>query len=495
MRENYLWGGIGILSLLLSFPPLRFWPLAFLFPFALLKTLEQASGKRAFLFGFIVGSIFFAVHVHWILFLEVPSEIKRLLYLGFVLLFSYEAVYFALFCYFASRIKRFRLLSFPSLWIILEFLRGYGTLGFPWVPLWYSQIRNTPFIQWASVFGPYGISFVIFLVGTALYLGVFGKFSKTKGGLYIVGGVFIFIIFEFSSQFLPQFKPVGHIKVALFQPNVLPEYIGEDEWDRLKERYLELSDSLREDVDLIILSESSIPGYYRSSIRAKELFREIAREHRAPILLGSADYTRTDTGYIYYNSALLIDTLGEILESYRKAHLVPFGEWLPFEDKIKFLQRVELGQGNYTPGKEHKPIYLRNTPLGILICFESIFPEISREEIKRGAKVLVNITSDGWYGRSLGPVEHFELARFRAIETRRFLLRCARTGISAIIDSKGNVIDSLGLFKEGIVTYEAPLFSGVTPYVKFGDVILFLAVLNLLGIGVYNRWRKGQGER
>ena len=159
------------------------------------------------------------------------------------------------------------------------------------------------------------------------------------------------------------------------------------------------------------------------------------------------------------------------------------------------MQKVELGQGNYTPGKFHTLLKIKDVPMGILICFESIFPSISREEVKNGARVLVNITSDGWYGRSLGPIEHFELARFRAIETNRYLVRCARTGISAIVTPEGEIVKSIGLFKDGILSYDVPLYKTKTPYVKYGDWMVLVAILNLFGIGVYNALRKKTKER
>lgn len=489
MKSKVFWGILSTILLILAFPPIRWWPLAFFFPMAFLMTIHGTTPKWSFLLPFFIGSVFFGVHLFWILFLEVPHQIKMLLILGFFLLVLYEALYFAVFGFFSSILSKKSVLSIPSLWVIIEYIRGYGTLGFPWVPLWYSQIKNLSFARWASVVGPYGLSFLIFFTGTLLFL-FFEAFKKKRRFIYLFSALAFFLIFELTGNVLPLLKPVGALKVAIFQPNVVPEYIGEDEWPRLSLKYKELSSELKDDVDLMIFPESSIPGFYRISKRAQKLFTEIAKKHAAPTLIGSADFEPKDTGYLYFNGALLIDTAGVIIDSYRKTHLVPFGEWLPFEDRIKFLQRIELGQGNYTPGKSYSPIFLKGKLMGILICFESIFPEISREEVKKGAQVLINMTSDGWFGRSLGPVEHFELARFRAIETNRELVRCARTGISAIINPKGEVVKSIGLFKDGLLTHKVLLYKDKTPYVKYGDWVLLIAILNLLGIGVYNALRK-----
>lgn len=164
---------------------------------------------------------------------------------------------------------------------------------------------------------------------------------------------------------------------------------------------------------------------------------------------------------------------------------------LPFEDKFSFLQKLEFGQGDYRPGKSLTPLEVNGKSFGILICFESLFPEITKSFVLNGAQFLVNITNDGWYGKSLGPVEHFELLRYRAIESERFVIRSAKTGISAIIDSKGRVLKRIGLFKRGYFIYEVPLKNNFTPYTRYGDIIVYLAFLIVLSILVYNKLGSG----
>jgi apolipoprotein N-acyltransferase len=410
-----------------------------------------------------------------------------------LLLIIYKTLYLIAFVFGARYIMTrskgiFMAFLLPSFWVILEYIRGTGNLGFPWVPLWYSQIKNLLITKWISVFGPYGLSFIIFATGSLIYLSLKGKKQ------YLIAALLIPTILIVSSSLLPGVKRKGSIRVAIFQPNVLPRYIGEDDWEPLKKKYLEFSAKLKKKVDLIVLPESSLPGFYMASQRMRNLIKTITTENSSSLLLGSSDYEREGEGFKYFNTAFLIDSMGNIMGRYRKVHLVPFGEWLPYEDKIPFLRNIELGQGNYTPGKDLTPLPLDDIRLGMLICFESIFPSIAREEVRRGADLLVNITSDGWFGRSLGPVEHFELARFRAIEVGRAIVRCARTGISAIVDANGRVIESIPLFKEGMIVSDAPLYSGRTLYTIFGDWIVLLSLLNLLSFGVYNALKRKPRE-
>ncbi|MFZ8846275.1 MAG: apolipoprotein N-acyltransferase, partial [Candidatus Hydrothermia bacterium] len=179
--------------------------------------------------------------------------------------------------------------------------------------------------------------------------------------------------------------------------------------------------------------------------------------------------------------ALLIDTSGKIVDFYDKVHIVPFGENLPFYEYLpSFIKNLDLGQGNYKKGKFFKPISFKEQKIGVMICYESIFPEISRNLIRNGANVLFVITNDGWFGPSIGPKEHYLFSKLRAIETGKFIVRSAKTGISAIINDKGETIKKIDLFKMGYLIEKVPTNSYKTLYSYIGELWIFILIIFLI---------------
>ena len=483
----------------LAFLPLNLYVLAY-FAFIPLFFTPGSPKKRAFLY-YLTGVFFFSSRLYWILFLQVEPRVKPFLAVGFALMVLYLALYFGAFGFLFGIIEKSRtptglkLLLLPSLWVLLEYIRNHGAMGFPWSPLWMSQLGDLRISQTASLLGPYYLSWLTLLVNWGIFLSI--RYRRAAYALIPLLFVFVSEIYGVLTLRKPT-EQAEKIRVALFQPNVLPrEYYDPEEWRETEDAFRELNRELKDSVDLIVLSESALPGFYRFSKRAQELIGEIIDIHGAPVLLGTSDRERAGKEYLFYNSALLIDTSRRIASKYDKTHLVPFGEWLPYEDRLPFLRNIDLGQGNYTPGREISPLVVKKAKFGVLICFESIFPEISRAFCRRGAGFLVNITSDGWYGRTLGPVEHFHLARFRAIEEGRYLVRAAKTGISAVVDDRGRIVKSLGLFERGLLTAEIPLLQRETFYARYGHFfpqVIMLIVVILLFIMWVRKVRKNQEE-
>ncbi len=442
---------------------------------------DFGSRSRSFLAYFIIGILFYATRLFWILFFEVEPGIRPLLVIGYILMVLYLSAYYGLFGL-VLRIFRekspspwLELIFVPSLWVSLEFLRETGALGFPWSPLWLTALPDVRLIQVSALFGAFSISWLIMFVNACVCC-----FIKHRNHVFLLLPAVLVLLCECYGllRVKRSNEPVGTLKVAIFQPNVLPrEYFSEPEWLETVKAYRELDEMLKDTVDLIIFSESALPGYYRYSKRCRKLVGEILERHKSFLLLGSSDRARSTKGYRLYNSAFLLDSLGEFVGRYDKTHLVPFGEWLPYEDKIPFLRHLEFGQGDYSPGEDIRPIKFDDHSLGVLICFESIFPEISRIHVLKGAKVLVNITNDGWFGKSLGPIEHFHLARFRAVETGRYLVRAGKTGISAVIDDKGRIVEKLDLFTRGVLVAEVPELGYTTLFCRIGHVFPILSVL------------------
>jgi apolipoprotein N-acyltransferase len=495
--KDPLFFSIAVIFYIASFPPFNLSVGAF-FSLSLLFYLTYGKDrKRAILIFSLSGLLVSLFHLHWLLLLDVEPWVEKFLIIGFVLLVIYLTLYWAIFGYlFSLFVKRgfsFKLFFLlPSIWVLLEFIRSKGSMGFPWVPLWLSQIGNLPFAQIVSLIGPFGLSFLLVLFNVSLFF----LYKDRKRGfkiLYFLVPIYIIIFIWGVLRMERVERREKGIRVAIFQPNVLPRYIFEEgEWEETKSAYLELSERLRDTVDLIIFSESALPGFYRTSKLNKELVKRILEKNPSYIIIGSADFEREGGEFKLYNTAFLLNRRGAVLKGYNKTHLVPFGEWIPYEDHLPFLKNLDFGQGDYLPGKDLVLFDVKGFKLGTLICFESIFPEISRGYAKRGADILVNITNDGWFGRSLGPLEHFELARFRAIETGRPILRAAKTGISAYIDERGRVVEKLEMFRRGILVINLNPGIGETIYTKIGDTPIFiLLLLIVLFCLVYNLKNSG----
>lgn len=479
-RLNFIVFSFVLFSL--SYLPFRLFPLAFISLIPLFTALEGLSKIKKTLFLLIFFYLFWIIHTFWILNMQVEPGVQKWLVLGLIFLPLYMSVFNIIPLLYTE--SRFSWLLVPSLWILFEFIRGRGDTGFPWMPIASTQLYNPAFRMLARIGGIYFIGWLIILFNILFYL-----YLKKRKIRILITWILLLTLLHLSGLYL-YLRPEninGKIKVAVFQPNVLPrEEYDPKEWEETLQAFNEFYNKLNEKVELIIFSESALPGYFRYSVREQNLVKKISEKSGAYILLGSTDIKVKEGEKIPYNTAFLVKG-NSIVAEYFKTHLVPFGEWLPFEDKFHFLQKLEFGQGDYRPGKSLIPLEVNGKKFGVLICFESLFPEITKKFVQNGAKFLVNITNDGWYGKSLGPVEHFELLRYRAIESGRFVVRSAKTGISAIIDSKGRVLKKIGLFKRGYFVYEVPLKNDSTPYTKFGDIIVYLAFLIVLSILVYNK--------
>ena len=199
-------------------------------------------------------------------------------------------------------------------------------------------------------------------------------------------------------------------------------------------------------------------------------------------IIGSPCYSHRNNKVEYYNSAYLISSAGHVYGRYDKAHLVPFGEYIPLKRWLPFLGKMVEHVGDFKPGKKGNTLHWNNGKLGFLICYEIIFPDLSRAMAKNQAALLVNITNDAWYGRTGAPYQHFSKAIFRAVENRKALVRSANTGISGFIDPVGRVIDSTDLFQDAVRTHNVPLINQTSFYSRFGDLfaICCLAVMVLI---------------
>lgn len=395
--------------------------------------ISNQSKLKAFLLSYLTGIIFWSGIIYWLVHVTFPGTILLILYL---------ALYFGIFGILVSLIPgRWSLAALPAIWVILEFLRSHFLTGFPWALLGYSQYLNLPIIQIADISGVWGVSFLLMLVNVAVYQTA----SKIRAGLVALFCIAITLTYGYYRlSHKPQATSHKPMKISVIQGNIPQELKwNADTKDFILQRYVTLTtEALDDKPDLIIWPEAALPVVAEEEPAFLEKVKDLARRIKIPLLLGAV--TQRDNRY--YNSALLISEDGALLQRYDKLHLVPFGEYIPLRGFFSFLETV-VPIGDFTAGKEYT-IFNTQDKFSVLICFEDLFPELSRRFIKQGADFLINITNDAWFQKTTAPYQHLQASVFRAVENRVFVVRAANTGVSGFITPSGKII-SLVRNKQG----------------------------------------------
>ena len=257
-------------------------------------------------------------------------------------------------------------------------------------------------------------------------------------------------------------------------------------------KYNRLSESIsQQKPDLIVWPESATPFYFLHDIKPSELVFKGIEQTKTDYLIGSPSFVRTANGVEYYNSAYLINPTAKTMVKYDKTHLVPFGEYVPFKKWLPFLGKLVAQVGDFREGKKGRTLAWRDQQLGIQICYEIIFPWLSRAMVQNGATLLINITNDAWFGKTSGPYQHFSMTVFRAVENRRALVRSANTGISGFIDPVGRVMASTGLLQEAAAIETVPLMKEISVYTRIGDLfaMVCLGLVVLITLVEFARWK------
>lgn len=471
----------------------KLWIFAWFAFVPLFLALEGKSLKQTFLLFFVTGVTFWAGTVYWL---------ANVTLTGTILLVLYLALYFAVFGLIIRPATRksepYIILFIPAVWVLLEYIRGHLLTGFPWALLGYSQYLNLPVIQIADFTGAWGISFLIILVNAALVEIIWSLKMKLLPRLKIIviPIVLLFVLvlaygFFRLSFFKPALVVSNPVKVSVIQGNIPQESKWDpDARDLIMQNYFKLtSGALKDNPDLIIWPEASLPVVLEEDPEYFIKLRGYLNTINTPLLFGSV----TTRGGLYYNSALLLDGQGRQLGQYDKLHLVPFGEYIPFRNVMKFLDTIapigDIASGkNYTIFK--LPGYAQG--FGVLICFEDVFPELARSFVYRGAGVLVNITNDAWFGKTPEAYQHLAASVFRAVENRVYLARCANTGVSAFISPVGDITsavsdqDGNNIFVSGYAA-ETVHFINRKPsfYNLYGDVFALACFLFLFYVIIF----------
>ena len=477
-----------------SFAPYNIFWLQFpLLAYLFLVCLEQRPGLtflRSFLFGlgwFVHGIhwLFYSLHYH-------GGSPVFLAVLMVVILAAVLALFPAFALYLANKfIKASKatmlLLVYPIVLVIFEWLRGYVLTGLPWVQLGTAHV-DTYLAGYAPIIGGLGMALMVSVVSGALSLLLFKSFIEKGISIkpYVkmaVPVVVVIYVAGFLLGLINWTQPVGEsIKVSLIQGNV-PQ---SEKWKRENyrstlEMYRQLT-QLNYQSDLVIWPETAVPGFKSRVLPYLNELAIEAEKTQTDILMGI--FISDPVTKRYYNSVITLDN-----QMYQKRHLVPLGEYFPFRALLDFFaQWINIPLSDIDLGKKEQPLVeAAGQKIGINICFEDVFDRDVLLDLPE-ATLLVNVSNDAWFDASPQPWQHHQIARIRALETGRFLLRGTNTGVTSVIGVKGEVVAIIPQFKREVLTTDVQGYQGSTPYVLWANYLLIISGLFVLGF-IYKKNR------
>jgi apolipoprotein N-acyltransferase len=479
---------LAILSGLLlafAFPNVAIGWLIFLAPLPLFIALAFARGGwESFFLGWISMTTAWLLMVPWVV--RVMSHYGGLPYLLGVLLFIALAVilglYGGLFGWVFWRIApgpRFRRwLLVPVAWAAIEYVRTLLLTGVPWNYAVAAIVNYTPLIQFDRVAGPYAMALLILLPATLAAWWITQRPHAMHAT--VVSGMVVIVCFAWwmtglvAAKLIARPLEIPTVRAALLQPDISQEMRWNDaNLAEIFQRMMQMTDdAVRSGASVIVWPESTVPLSYATTDFFREAVETISRTHGVDIILGSVALDAQDPERIW-NAAFLVSG-GRTIGHYDKMHLVPFGEYVPLRKMLFFAHKLTHTVGTFEFGTTDRPLIGR-LRYGPAICYEIVFPQIARVQVLHGAEVLVTITNDAWYDGTSAPQQHLNQARLRAVETDRYLLRAGTTGISALIDPTGRIVDELPMNRLGIVGGTFQPRHSTTPYVRFGDWFAWMA--------------------
>jgi apolipoprotein N-acyltransferase len=402
--------------------------------------------------------------------------------IAMVLLALYLGLYPAIFALIVSRLVARAgppaILLAGAPWVATEYFRGYLFGGFPWVPLGNTQVTVLPVAQLASVLGVYGLSALVAgvncMIAHTLLTGR-GRWRAVAITTLVVLGVGAWGSWRVAEGSLTRIGTP--IRVALIQGNIAQI----DKWNPREARRIftihvaMTRDAVRRGAQYVIWPESATPFMFEEDAAGAAAIRELAAEVNVPILFGSDQLERGKPPHLY-NSAFLVTPDGRTAAVYRKIHLVPFGEYIPFKEWLYFVSPLVESFADFAPGQSMVMLPVGRHLTSTAICYEVVYPSLVRDAIEGGSELLTTITNDGWYGHSSAPFQHFEMASMRAIEQGRYLARAANTGISGIVDPYGHIVERSEIFEQIGLVGEVRFLTSRTIYSIIGDAIAYVAI-------------------
>lgn len=443
--------------------------------------------KESILIGAIWGFSYVLTTIFWLAFnIGVPLLIGIISMIAAVLFLLFNYICIAiLFYHFNTKITNTKIILLPIIWTSVEYLRSFFSLGFPWISLGNTQAYTHLVAQNAEFFGIYGISFWIVLVNCLI-----NKYFNNRSNsiLYLIS--LVIIVPFFTGKILENrvnFNLQNNLNISVVQPNVHLNDKRKNGFEH--ENILNLMEmsmsNITDSTDLVIWPETATISYLLQGNKNQlDFIQNKLKGTQASILTGLPFY-ENDRNY-FYNSIAHINS-DTIFNVYHKINLVPIAEYVPLSSTFESLKKINIGQANFSKGEEQILFNINGYLVAGMVCFESTFPQLNRKFVNNGAEALIYVINDGWYETNPEPMQHAKQAIFRAIEFRRPVIRCANTGISQVIDSKGNIQQEIKLNNAGVINASIMPSNELTFYAKYGDVFSILNILALVIMFIRNK--------
>ena len=502
--------------LALAFPYPGIFPLAWVGLVPLLGAISGQTPGRAFRLGWGAGLVFQLGLIYWIVVAvyvyggaSLPVALIPLL-----LLSAYLALFWGVFAgglrFFTVRLGLPLFLSAPFLWVALEYVRSFFWFGFPWEILGYSQFRWLHLIQVSEYTGVYGISFLLVLANVTVWDGIRWRRGQARGRVFAAEAAILACLsggcLLFGKLRLAELEGTAargkEIRVGLIQGNIEQDLKWRPELqEETVSIYLRLSrEAIREGAEILIWPETALTFFYEDDLEYRPRIKAMVGEAGVPLLFGSPGMdppALPGMEATEYNSAFLLDASGNEAGRYDKIHLVPFSEYTPLRWLLGGLANFMEGMGDFASGRELKNLVWGDRALGVLICYEAIFPDQVRRLVAKGSTFLVNITNDAWFGKTSAPFQHHSMVVFRAVENRVPVARAANTGISSVIGWDGRIGRRTAIFTRGYLVDRIRTIpaGGKTFYTRHGDFFAKVLTVFVLALLIWAGARKeGKGR-
>jgi apolipoprotein N-acyltransferase len=488
-----------------KFPDFGF--LAWIFLVPLIYRLRDEEGFfKKFRISFLTSFIFYLGSIFWL----APAMTSFASLSIFVSLAMVFGISFILSMFFSfslsfglSLSKKVRIPSYLVVAIFLcasDILRSYFPFGgFPWNIPAYSQGEYLSSFQWVDITGVMGVNFLILLVNVLIAEIIISFKEKHKDQL-ISRLVILFLVFIISivgniqktNQTELAIEDVGLLRVGLVQANIEQSvkwdlFLSRDHLDK----HIKLTDeAFIKGARVVFWPESSYPYTFDLSMMDDD--RIIPRgKMPIPVLAGLISQTSGEdlADIKVYNSVALLDSNTIVRDIYHKRNLVPFGEYIPDNPIFSFIETLTVQDGDFSKGRDPVVFDMQDVQVGNLICYEDLFPELSRQSVLKGANLIANYTNDGWFNRSSGPYQHIVFSQYRALENRRYLVRATNTGLTGVINWRGEVENLLTPDKKGFLIHDVKIIEFQSFYTKYGPIFSYL-ILSGFGIILIMRFIK-----
>lgn len=512
LRRRYVQGAAIASGLMMagSFPHLDWgWLTWFgLIPFLLILSDPQLRLRGALAMSFTFGVVYFGGLLYWLGICGAHVLGPGLGVLAWVIAVMAQTLVMLMFgaggWWLARRPNAWAwMVGVPALWTVLEWVRQLGQLGTTWGDISVAQHANLQILQISKLTGPWGVTFLVAMVNMLIVERIRmrrdrrgAEWTSDRSSFAVIVALLLFSSIAYGASLLHSERLQPTFKVAALQPSIDPNVEWSDSGRPADPNYVEstmkayIDRGTSSGAQVVVWPETVFPGYLRDDpILASAVVAE-ARSQKQTLLVGTPE--RYPLGGPEGNALTVVSPTGIIGNSYLKRHLVPWGEYVPFRKLFPILSALHLTLLDRKFGDPVQPLFQSpEGPLGSVICYESSYPELTREEVARGAGLLAIVTDDTWYGRTAAPYQHANFAVLRAVENDRYVVRAAATGISVIVDPDGRVIAQAPLFTPSTVVADVEARHNLTFYARHGDWFVWMCIGLIVVLASIGRKREG----